>query len=165
MKKNYYVINKNIFIKMKQVLKRLVKNSNGQIRYIQKYLIIPNVNNFELYLKENKYFRSSRFDAFKRKLTYHNFKKLRFTELNNFLKYELKYELNCGMKIGGSSDDIQIFYDTDSLLDEKKINAPSASTIFPRLPLSENDLTGYEDISIMLNSQIGLSNFIECVTL
>ena len=152
---------------MKQVLKRLVKNSNGQVRYIpkEKYLIIPNVKKFELYLKENGYFRSSRFDAFKRKLTYHKFKKLRFNELNKFLKHELEYELNYGMKIGGGSDDIQIFYDTKSLLDEKKINAPLASTIFPRIPLSENDLTRHEDISIMLNSQIGLSNFFECVTL
>jgi len=152
---------------MKEVLKKLVKNSNGQVRYIQKekYLIIPNVYNFELYLKENKYFRSSRFDSFKRKLTYHKFKKLRFNELNKFLKHELENELNYGMKIGGSSDDIQIFYDTKSILESKKIIAPLASTIFPRLPLSEDDLTRHDDILIMLNSQIGLSNFIECVTL
>ena len=72
------------------------------------YIIISNKKVFEEYIKEEEkgkdFFKSNQFDSFKRRISYHKFKKLRYKDArDNILK-------EATGSIGGGVNDVHVFY-------------------------------------------------------
>lgn len=72
------------------------------------YIIISNKKVFEEYIKEKEkgkdFFKSKQFDSFKRRISYHKFKKLRCKDArDNILK-------EATGSIGGGVNDVHVFY-------------------------------------------------------
>lgn len=71
------------------------------------HIIIPNIAPLEQYLEKNfcTVFRSCKFTAMKRQLSYYGFQKLRNEDASDDMKQEVGREIN----IGGSNDDAHVF--------------------------------------------------------
>ena len=69
------------------------------------YIIISNKNIFEEYIKGKDFFKSKQFDSFKRRISYHKFKKLRCNDTrdDNILK-------EVTGSIGGGVNDVHVFH-------------------------------------------------------